>query len=250
MQRRYFVNKGPSSQGCGFSSSHAWMWELDFKESWAQKNWCFLTVVLEKTLESPLNCKVIQTIHPKGNQSWVFIGGTDVEAEAPTFWPPDEIADSFEKTLMLGKIEGRRRRGWQTMRWLSGITYSMDMSLGELRVGDGQGCLACCSSWCAESDTTEGLNWTDWIIEKARHLQKSIYFCFIDYVKSIDCVEHNKLWESLQEMGLPDHLTCLLRNLDTGEEATVRTGYGTIDWLHNGKGVFQGCILLPCLFNL
>ena len=82
-QRHYFVNKGPSSQGYRFSSSHVWMWELDYKESWAQKNWCFWTVVLEKTLESPLDCKKIQLVHPKGDQSWAFIAKTDAEGETP-----------------------------------------------------------------------------------------------------------------------------------------------------------------------
>ena len=88
-QRHYFVNKGPSSQGYCFSSGGVWMWELDYKESWVPKDWCFWTVVLEKTLESPLDCKEIQPVHPKGDQSWVFIGGTDVEAETPILWPPD-----------------------------------------------------------------------------------------------------------------------------------------------------------------
>ena len=83
------VNKGPSSQGYGFSSGHVWMWELDYKESWAQKNWCFWTMVLEETLESPLDFKEIKPVHPKGDQSWVFIGRTNVEAETPVFWPPD-----------------------------------------------------------------------------------------------------------------------------------------------------------------
>ena len=87
-QRHFFVNNGPSSQGYGFSSSHVWMWELDYKERWALKHWCFWTVVLEKTLESPLDCKEIQPVHPKGYRSWVFIGRTDVEAETPIFWPP------------------------------------------------------------------------------------------------------------------------------------------------------------------
>ena len=116
-----------------FSSSHVWMWELDYKESWALKNWCFWTVVLEKTLESPLDCKVIQPVYPKGDQSWVFIGRTHVEVETPVFGHLMRRADSFEKTLTLGKIEGRRRRGRQRMRWLDGITDSMDTGLGGLR---------------------------------------------------------------------------------------------------------------------
>ena len=89
-----------------------------------------------------------------------------------------------------------------------------------------------------------------WIIEKARELQKNIYFCFIDYAKSFDCVDHNKLWKILQEIRMPDHLTCLLKNLYAGREATVRTGHGTTDWFQIGKGVRQGCILSPCSFNL
>ena len=104
------------------------MWELDSKEIWAPKNWCFWTMVLEKTLES----KEIQPVHPKGNQPWIFIGRTDAEAETPILWPPVVRTDSYEKTLMLGKIEGWRRRGWQRMRWLDGTTDSMDMSLSKL----------------------------------------------------------------------------------------------------------------------
>ena len=88
-QRHCFVHKVPYSQGYGFSSSHVWMWELDCEEGWVPKNWCFWTVVLEKTLESPLDCKEIQHVHPKGDQSWVFIGRTDAEAETPILWPPD-----------------------------------------------------------------------------------------------------------------------------------------------------------------
>ena len=101
-QRHYFTNKGPYSQSYGFPSSRVWMWELDRKESWAPKNWCFWTVVLEKTLESPLECKEIKPVNLKGNQYWIFIGRANVEAEAPIFWLPD---DSLVKTLMLGKSQ-------------------------------------------------------------------------------------------------------------------------------------------------
>ena len=103
------------------------------KEGWALKNWCFWIVVLEKTLESTLDYKEIQPVHPKGNQSWIFIGRTDAEAEAPILWPPDVKADSLEKILMLGKIEGRERRGQQSRRCLDGISNSIDMSLSMLQ---------------------------------------------------------------------------------------------------------------------
>ena len=133
-QRHYFANKGPSSQSCGFSSSHVWMWELDHKESWVPKNWWFWTVVLEKTLESPLDCKEIQPVHPKGNQSWIFIGRTNAEVETPILWPPDVKDWLTGKTLMLGRIEGRRRRGRrQRMKCFDGITNSMDMSVSKLQ---------------------------------------------------------------------------------------------------------------------
>ena len=105
-QRYYFVNKGPSSQGYGFSSSHVWMWELDYKESWALKNWCFWTVGLEKTLESLLDCKETQPVHPKEDQSWVFIGRTDDEAETPLLWPPDGKSSLTGKDPDVGKDWG------------------------------------------------------------------------------------------------------------------------------------------------
>ena len=115
-----------------FSSSHVWMWELDYKESWAPKNWCFWTVVLEKILESPLDSKEIQPVHPKGNQSWIFIGRTDAEAEAPIFGPPDEKNWLIGKDPDAGMIEGRRRKGQRRTRWLDGNSDSMDMSLNKL----------------------------------------------------------------------------------------------------------------------
>ena len=143
----YFTNKGPSSQSYGFSSSHAWMWELDCEESRVLNNWCFWTVVLEKTLESPLDCKEIQSVHPKGDQSWVFIARTDAEAETPILWPPHAKSWLIGKDSDAGRDWGQKkgtteneRAGWH--HWLDG--RESEWSPG---VGDGQGGLACCDSW-------------------------------------------------------------------------------------------------------
>ena len=159
-QRHYFADKGPYFQSYGFSGSHVWMWELDHKESWAPKNWCFWTVVLEKTLESALGCK-IKLVNPKRNQSWIFIGRTDTKAEAPILWP-------FDKTLMLGRLktegegDNRGRDGWMasSTQWTWVWANSESQTLG---VGHGQRNLVCCSPWgCKELDMTEQLNWTEW----------------------------------------------------------------------------------------
>ena len=136
------------------------MWELDYKESLVPKNWCFWTAMLEKTLESSLNSKEIKPVNPKGNQSWIFTEGLMLKLKLQYFGHLIQRTDSFEKTLMLGKTEGRRRRRWQRIRWLDGITDSMELNEFEQApgVGDGQGVLACCSLRCGkESDTTEWL---------------------------------------------------------------------------------------------
>ena len=146
-QRHYFVNKGPSCQGSGFSSSHVWMWELDHKESWVPKNWCFWTVVLEKTLESPLDCKEIQPVHPKGDQSRVFIGGTDVEAETPILWPPDTESWLIWKDPAAGKDWGQEEKGMiedEMVGWHHQLNgHECEWTPG---VGDGQGGLGCYNS--------------------------------------------------------------------------------------------------------
>ena len=129
MQRHYFANKGLSSQGYGFSSGYVWMWELDCEENWALKNWCFWTVALEKTLESLLDCKEIQTVYPKGDQSWVFIGRTDTEAETPILWPP------HVKSWLIGK-DPVVRRDWGQEKWITedemaGWHHEMEMNLSK-----------------------------------------------------------------------------------------------------------------------
>ena len=149
----------------GFSSSHVWMWELDYKESWMLKNWCFWTVVLEKILESPLDCKEVQPVHPKGNQSWIFIEGLMLKLKLQYFGHPMWRTNSFEKTLMLEKIEGSRRKGWQRMIWLDGTTDSMEWVSPSFRSWWWTGSLVYCRPWGRkESDTTEQLNWTELMV--------------------------------------------------------------------------------------
>ena len=165
-QKQYFVNKGLSSQGYGFSNGHVWMWELDYKESWALKNWCFWTVVLEKTLESPLDCKEIQPVIPKGDQFWVFIGRTDVEAETPIFWPPDAKSWLIWKDPDAGKDWKQEEKG-TTEDEMAGWHHQLNAhKFGWTpAVGDEQGGLARCDSWGRKVlDTTEQLNWTEKII--------------------------------------------------------------------------------------
>ena len=160
-----FVNKGPSSQGHGFSSSHIWMWELDYKESWVPKNWYFWTVVLEKTLESPLDCKEIQPVHPKGDQSWMFIGKTDVEAETPVLWPP------YAKSWLTGKDwcwEGLGAggegddRGWDG--WMASLTWWtwVWVNPGSWSWTGRPGMLQPTRWQRVRHDWATELNWSDW----------------------------------------------------------------------------------------
>ena len=164
-QRHYFANKVLSSQRYGFSSSHIWMWEWAYKESQVPKNCCFWTVVLERTLESPLDCKIkpfiLKEISPEYS-----LEGLMLKLKLQYFGHLMQRTDSLEKTLMLGKIEGKRRRGWQRMRWLDGIPTQQTWVWASFGSGDRQGSLVCCDPWgCKELDRTERLNWTDLIVE-------------------------------------------------------------------------------------
>ena len=162
--RDYFANKGLSSQGYGFSSGHVWIWELDCEESWVLKNWCFWTVVLEKTLESPLVCKEIQPVHPKGDQSWFVFGRNDAEAKTPILWPPHAKSWLIGKDPDAGRDWGQEEKG-KTEDEMAGWHHWLDgrESGWTPGVGDGQGCLACCDSCCCrvEHDWMTGLNWNE-----------------------------------------------------------------------------------------
>ena len=187
-QRQYFANKAPCCQSHGFSSNHVWMWELDYKESWVQKNWFFWTVVLEKTLESPLDCKKIQPIHPKENQSGIFIGRTDTEAETPILWPHNAKNWLTGKDPDAGK-DWRQEEKWMTEDEMVGWHHRLDghefaQAPG---VGDGQGGLACCSPWGhKKSDTTVWLNWTE---------PKGIkMFCYVYFETLLFYLSYSGLW--------------------------------------------------------
>ena len=179
-QRHYFANKGPSSQGYGFSSGHVWMWELEYKESWASKSWRFWTAVLEKTLESPLDGKEIQPVHPKGYQSWVFIERTDVEAETPILWPPDLKSWHLKRPWYWERLRAEEKAATEDemVEWHHQLNgYGFGWTPG---VGDGQGSLACCGSWRRkESDMTEWLNWTDSGIKMVdfKKIWNAVYGC-------------------------------------------------------------------------
>ena len=177
-QRHYFANKGSSSQGYGFSCGHVSMWELDCEEGWAPKNWCFWSVVLEKTPESPLDCKEIQPVHSEGDQPWDFFGRNDAKAETPVLWPPHAKSWLTGKDSDAGRDWGQEEKGTIEDE-ISGWPHWLDGRESEWvqGVGDGQGGLAYCDSWGRkESDTTERLNWTEHKKCKGNLVQKLYSF--------------------------------------------------------------------------
>ena len=158
MQRHYFANKGPSSRSYGFSRGHVWMWELDYKESWVLKNWCFWTVMLEKTLESPLDRKEIQPVHPRGNQSWIFIGRIDAEAETSTLWTTNAKSWLIGKDPDAGKHWRQKEEGTEDEKvgWHQLNGPNFEQTLGD---SEGKGSLERCSLWDhKELDMTDQLN--------------------------------------------------------------------------------------------
>ena len=207
-----FANKGPSSQGYGFSCGHVWMWELDCEEGWAPKNWCFWTVVLEKTVESPLDCKEIQSVHSERDQPWDFFGRNDAKAETPILWPPHVKSWLIGKDSDAGRDWGQEEKGttedetagWH--HWLDGRESQWTPG-----VGDGQGGLACCDSWGRkESDTTEWLIWSDlkylWITKpwkiqqpmKSKSSDRPVFFPFLLKGKFFSCVTRHSVVTSFK----------------------------------------------------
>ena len=226
-QRHYFANKGLSSQGYVFSSSQVWMWELEYKESRVPKNWCFWILVLEKTLESPLDYKEIQAVHPKGNQSWIFIGRTDAEAETPILWPPDAMNWLLSKDPDAGKDWRREEKGmgWQSLRWLDGLDrHEFWVSsgswwwLGKLYVLQSMGSQRVGHDWAIELNWTE-LNWIIYfrpfwvfisLFEASKACSLFVMFGLLIAVASL-VVEHRPLVHRLQslwclELVAPKHV--------------------------------------------
>ena len=214
-QRHYFANKGPSVQSYGLSSSHAQMWELDHKKL---KNWCFWSMVLKKTLESLLNFKEIQPVHPKGNKSWIFIGRTDVEAKTLILWPPDVKNWLIWKDPGAGK-DWRQEEKETTEDEMVGWRHQLEGHEFEqaLGVGDGQGRLVCCSPWgCKELDMTERLNWTEDIRYLMGRMETSSPQCSVVWERMKSCLLKfgwgakalrletacSKMWEQLTCAGL------------------------------------------------
>ena len=203
------------------------MWELDYKESWAPKNWCFELWCWRRLWRVPWTARRSNQSMLKGDQSWVFIGRIDAEAETPILWPPHAKSWLIGKDPGAGRDWGQEEKGTtenEIVEWHHRLDgHEFEWTLG---FRDGQGGLACCDSWGRkESDTTERLNWTE--------------------LKAFDCVDHNKLWEALKEMGISYHFICVLRNLCVRQQATVRTLYGT-DWF---SGLRKEYNRVPYSFN-
>ena len=227
-QRHYFAKKGLSSQRYVFSSSHVWMWELEYKESWALTNWCFWTVVLEKTLESSLDCKEIKPANPSGNQSWIFVGRTDAEAETSILWPPDVKSWLTGKDLDAGKDWRQEKKG-TTEDGMVGWYHRLDGHEFEQApgVGNGQGSLACCSSWGhKESDMSDLQNWADFSFFALFNFLQ----CFVCFCHTTMGISHNDTFNSsfmsflssilptlipLGHHGVPDWAPCVIQQVLT-----------------------------------
>ena len=237
-QRYHFAHKDPSSQIYGFSSSHVWMWELNHKEGWAPNNWCFQTVVLDKTLESPLDCKEIRPVNPKGNQHWILIGRTDAEFEAPIIWPHDVKNQLTGKDPDAGKdwkqeeeVTEDEMAGWH--HWLDGHGFGWTPG-----VADGQGGLACCGSWShKESDMTERLNWTElWCWKRLLRVLWTVRRSYQSVVKEINpeySLEGLMLKLKLQSFGhLMQRADSFEKTLMLGKfEGMRRRGQQRMRWL-------------------